>query len=599
MLESPMSIALPGATSSQMLRKTLDWIAQEYERLESENVALKALPGTLDQVTANGSLRSTGAGGADFDPSPGSSVQQVFPPGVFDVHPAYPSGPPPSGPPPSGPPGMIEDSDSPVARDRARDVKAKLSEMRASANYNASDEEDERQARLDALMESQGKHKMGLFNDMEELKSSVKGHLVTKPVYDVQDFYHKSGIWQLIAKHTWFDNGTFAVIGANALWLAIDTDHNHEEVLLDAHPVFFVGEQFFCTYFVFELLVRFMAFEKKGNALKDVWFVFDAALAILMVLESWVLVIAMAATAGSAGGTSNMGSASVLKLAKMLRIIRMLRVARLLRSCPEFFILMKAISSAARATFFTCAFLFTILYVYGIAFTLSFRETDVGEELFPSVSVSMQTLFFQVTLGDGVTDVTAAVIEESVAGMIMLGSVILVTTITLMNTLIGVLCEAICAVAEKERMSIQVAIVEATLRAILEEGDTDHDGSISQEEFFKLIESRSAVLALEDIGIDVVGLAETADYFFEEHHAEGSDMSKRLVFDDFMQLLLELRGSNKATVKDIVGLKKHMHDMLRNMDRLRIDVKVIKSQAQNDRARASLMSQKPPMGTLM
>jgi len=275
-----------------------------------------------------------------------------------------------------------------------------------------------------------------------------------------------------------------------------------------------------------------------------------------------------------------MGNASVLKLAKMLRIFRMLRVARLLRSCPEFFILMKAIHSAARATFFSVAFLFTLLYVYGIAFALSFRDTEVGDELFSSVSVSIQTLFFQVTLGDGVADVSAAVIEESWLGMVMLSTCILFTTITMMNTLIGVLCEAISAVADKERMSIQVAIVEATLRAILEEGDTDHDGSISQEEFFKLIESRSAVLALEDIGIDVVGLAETAHYFFEEHHTEGTELSMRLPFDDFMQLLLELRGSNKATVKDIVGLKKHMHDMLRHMDRLRIDMKVVKAQMQ-------------------
>jgi len=274
----------------------------------------------------------------------------------------------------------------------------------------------------------------------------------------------------------------------------------------------------------------------------------------------------MAATAGSSGGGSGLGSASVLKLAKMLRVVRMLRVARLMRSCPEFFILMKAISSASRATFFTCSFLFVILYVYSIAFTLILRDTDVGAELFSSVSVSMQTLFFQVTMGDGITDVTQAIIDESMLALIVLGSVILIATITLMNTLIGVLCEAITAVAEHERMAIQISLVDATLREILEEGDTDHDGSISKDEFIQVVNSRTAVLALEDIGIDVVGLAETADYFFEEHNELGSDFSKRLLFDDFMQLLLQLRGSNKATVKDVVDLRKHMHKMLRNID---------------------------------
>lgn len=256
----------------------------------------------------------------------------------------------------------------------------------------------------------------------------------------------------------------------------------------------------------------------------------------------------------------------MLKLAKMLRVVRMLRVARLMRSCPEFFILMKAISSASRATFFTIAFLFVILYVYAIAFTLILKDTEVGTELFPSVSVSMQTLFFQVTMGDGITDVTQKVLDESLIAMFALGTVILIATITLMNTLIGVLCEAITSVAEHERMAIQISIVDATLRQILEEGDTDHDGSISKDEFVQIVQSRTAVLALEDIGIDVVGLAETADFFFEEHTELGSDYSKRLLFDDFMQLLLQLRGSNKATVKDVVDLRKHMHKMLRNID---------------------------------
>lgn len=453
----------------------------------------------------------------------------------------------------------------------AEQLKASLVDMMHKDKGDPVEADDARKKRLDAL-EIQGTGTLFQSPAMldDHMKSAVAGHLKGKQVYNVEDLYHTTGFWQALAKNRWFDNGTFAVILLNSIWLSIDTDHNDADILLNAHPVFFVAEQAFTFYFAFELLARFLAFEKKNSCLKDAWFMFDAVLALLMVLESWVLTIVMAVTTSS-GASNNLGSTSVLKLAKMLRIIRMLRVARLMRSCPEFFILMKAISSASRATFFTVAFLFVILYVYGIAFTLILRDKVDG---FSSVSVSIQTLFFSVTLGDGIADVTQAVLEESWMAMLLLASVILMCTITLMNTLIGVLCEAIGAVADKERMTIQVAIVEATLRQILEAGDTDHDGSISKDEFVTLMESKTCVLALEDIGIDVMGLAETADYFFEEHFPCGaSDMSRRLEFEDFMQLLLQLRGSNKATVKDIVDLRAHIHKILRNMDKFnaRID----------------------------
>ena len=47
--------------------------------------------------------------------------------------------------------------------------------------------------------------------------------------------------------------------------------------------------------------------------------------------------------------------------------------------------------------------------------------------------------------------------------MVALFSAILIASITVMNILIGVLVEAISAVAEKERTSMQIAVVESVL----------------------------------------------------------------------------------------------------------------------------------------
>ena len=47
--------------------------------------------------------------------------------------------------------------------------------------------------------------------------------------------------------------------------------------------------------------------------------------------------------------------------------------------------------------------------------------------------------------------------------------------------------------------------------------DEHPQGAGSKDLSALVVESRAAVLALEDLGIDVIGLVETADHIFEEH----------------------------------------------------------------------------------
>lgn len=96
------------------------------------------------------------------------------------------------------------------------------------------------------------------------------------------------GPFQQIAKSAWFENFTMVVIVVYALYMSIDMDLNTADIITETHPVFIVCEQLFCFYFFFELVIRFAAFEKKCNCLKDAWFVFDLALVVMMVAETWV-----------------------------------------------------------------------------------------------------------------------------------------------------------------------------------------------------------------------------------------------------------------------------------------------------------------------
>eukprot|EP00931_Biecheleriopsis_adriatica_P022233 TRINITY_DN14345_c0_g2_i8.p1 TRINITY_DN14345_c0_g2~~TRINITY_DN14345_c0_g2_i8.p1 ORF type:complete len:626 (+),score=117.50 TRINITY_DN14345_c0_g2_i8:79-1956(+) len=409
-----------------------------------------------------------------------------------------------------------------------------------------------------------------VFEDAVTIKNRVKEFLETKPVYRVEDFYKPGSFWTKVAISPWFDNGTLALVAFNSLWMWIDTDNNKAETLLDAEPVFFTFEQFFCFAFTTELVIRFMAFQRTCSALKDPWFVFDFALVSMMVGETWVLTLVMYFS-GNSSSSSGIGDAAVLRLGKMLRLLRMMRIARLMRSMPEFFILVKALSSSARATLFTLLFLAILMYVYGIAFVQMMQGTASGATYFPDVPTAMFSLFLYGALLDEVSGFMADIGEDSAFCLVLVFSYVLVAAITLMNILIGVLCEAISAVADSERLRLQVETTEETLQLILLEEDTNHDGYISKSELQKLLSTKTAVLALESIGIDVLGLVDAADAIFSANQDDYKNFNTeiKLPFDEFMEVLLKLRGENKAKVKDIVDLKQLLNKLVRTQDKMR------------------------------
>ena len=77
-----------------------------------------------------------------------------------------------------------------------------------------------------------------------------------------------------------------ALILVNVIWIAIEVDHNKADILCQAAPVFQIVDNLFCFCFSFEIAVRLLAFNRKSNAFRDMWFVFDAFLVSLMPYRS-------------------------------------------------------------------------------------------------------------------------------------------------------------------------------------------------------------------------------------------------------------------------------------------------------------------------
>mmetsp|Transcript_35355 Transcript_35355/g.77097 ORF Transcript_35355/g.77097 Transcript_35355/m.77097 type:complete len:726 (-) Transcript_35355:80-2257(-) len=423
--------------------------------------------------------------------------------------------------------------------------------------------EDAKRTGASAASMVQAQKEQALFADQEAMKAKVRLALM-KPAYDVRDFYWTTGLWQKIARHTIFENTTLGIIAFNALWIAIDTDNNDSSSLLEAAPIFQVAEQLFCFYFSFEWFVRFKAFRVKRNGLKDGWFCFDSALVFMMVAETWVMTVVMIIMGG--GSSSPLGNASILRLARLLRLSRM---AKMLRSMPELMILIKGMVAAMRSVFFVMVLLAILMYVFAIAFTQMMADTVAGKKYFDGILPSMATLLCTGTFLDNLTVVVYDIGRDGILFACIFFVFVLLSALTVMNMLIGVLCEVVSAVAATEKEEMLLSFVKGKMQDVVKRIDQDGDMQISKVEFSKIMEDPEAVTALLEVGVDPEGLVDFTEFIFEgdgeEDNPNGdgdSQVEISLDFGQFMEVVMQFRGSNTATLKDIVDLRKWCHKEL-------------------------------------
>lgn len=340
---------------------------------------------------------------------------------------------------------------------------------------------------------------------------------------------------------------TFVVLASNALWTGIETEVNGATMIHEAHPVIIVIENLFVLFFSFELGIRFGAFRRKREAFRDGWFVFDSVLVFLMWSEIWFLSLCLAIFAPDA-------TSSGFRLMRLLRFTRLARMARLLRSIPELLIIVRAIAIALRSVFFLMVLLLGLVYIFALLFTqlLDGKNQPPGSmayDSFRTLPRSMNTLLLAGALPD-----QSNLVEDAGATHFLLYPLMLLymllASLTVMNMLVGILCEVVTVVSAVEKEEILLKSVKSLLKQLLLDAKTDEDGdgSISRREFDQMLTSPTCVRTLSEVGVDVFALVDLADFIFGPKNS--------LSFASFMDAVLQLRGSNTATVKDIVDLQK-------------------------------------------
>lgn len=416
-----------------------------------------------------------------------------------------------------------------------------------------------------------------MFADADAMRDKLHEN-IDKKDYDVTDFYHETGVFQSIAKSNKFMSATLVVISLNAVWIGLDVECNDPKSLEDVpgcpyqnndEDFWAAGEHAFCFFFTFELVVRFMAFKSKWSALKDNWFKFDSVLVFFMVFETWVLPVA---TGGSGDALSDFA------LLRMLRLLRLTRMVRLMRSVPELMTLMKGMAIASRSVSSILLLLLIFMYIFAIIFKSQLVDTKVPKlkALFSGIGQSMWTLLLSGCLLDSISTVANLLVEEGVLMTITFIVFVLLSSLMILNMLIGVLCSVVTAVAAAEKEKSLVSFVKTKLIVVLETLDEDGNGTISKSEFDELVNVPDALSALDELGVDVPNLVSLSDHLFAgddddnakvgprssagggQAIADGdeSDEGPTMSFAEFLEMCIRLRADNVPSVLDIVELRK-------------------------------------------
>jgi len=331
----------------------------------------------------------------------------------------------------------------------------------------------------------------------------------------------------------------------STLWVAVDSDYNKASVLIQAPLIFQLVDNAICLYFLLELVVRFLSFSSKCEAFKQFAFNFDLFLVLLMVEETWiqVLVYLFMGKTSHRNGLNHFSSS--LRALRLLRITRAFRMTRLFRAVPELLILINGISMAIRSVCTTLLLLVLLTYMFAVALTELLADTD-AQGNFSSVLSGTNFLLLQVICGWDLSFLTTTMEQTPLCYGILL-VYIMIASLTIMNMLTGVMVDVVATTAEIEQDERNMKALTQDIADIICLTDTDGDARVTAEEFSRLLQSPHAVKKLNEGGVNVLALADFADFVFRD--------VAELSLEDFTDIVLEFRGSNQATTKDMVDLR--------------------------------------------
>eukprot|EP00440_Ansanella_granifera_P039269 gb/GFBE01042605.1/.p1 GENE.gb/GFBE01042605.1/~~gb/GFBE01042605.1/.p1 ORF type:complete len:580 (+),score=125.28 gb/GFBE01042605.1/:1-1740(+) len=424
---------------------------------------------------------------------------------------------------------------------------------------------------------------------LSQMRAAGQATQVLADAKDDERALMSGGFAAKIASNQCFQNVTLLVICINAIWIFVDVEWNHSNLRdangkLPLEPFSTVVENLFCSYFVVEVLIRFFAFQKVTNCCRDRWYMFDVVLVLFMVIETWVMpLIRFLATTE---GDEQLSNFSALRL---LRLLRLTRMARIMRFFPELMTLVKGMVRAMESVFFVLLFLILVVYIFAIIFTSQLGtpgyvpppdlDDPDAKMLFADLGSSMMTLFTYGVLGDNLYYWLTTILAENILLFWAAILFVMMSGITLLNMLIGVLCQVIDDSSKEEAELRRMADMKECLEKAFKAADTDGDGFVDEGEWEAMGGNPRVMDAILQLGADqgeayiIERLEHLQETIFSETSCLWEDEQRRaLRFHDFADQVIGLRSDAQATALDVEMLKntvtKEDKSLVRRLERL-------------------------------
>jgi hypothetical protein len=250
--------------------------------------------------------------------------------------------------------------------------------------------------------------------------------------------------------------------------------------------------------------------------------------------------------------------------------------------------MIKALGAAFRSVVTAMIMLVGMTYVFAILFRQMLKDADehgnikadsprakILADYYKDIPYTMMVLFLKGAFPDQMDIVIDTAGDEPHGIIDSLASILVVVylllaALTVLNMLVGILCDVVTEVSTFEKEEALLMFVKEELVKLLEhqgiiipsgtDEDSDQLACMNRETFEELLQKSEAIKVIHKVGVDVVALVDQTDYIFEN--------DKILTFGDFFDVILSLRGTNTATVKDMVDLRKLLRTEMDQMQAL-------------------------------
>ncbi|CAD7946373.1 unnamed protein product [Amoebophrya sp. A25] len=284
-----------------------------------------------------------------------------------------------------------------------------------------------------------------------------------------------------------------------------------------------------------------------GLLMRHAWTIFDTFIIVCSFLDLLVLLLY---------GKDEIGTIVIFRL---LRVMRVFRTVKLLRYCKSLWLLCHGLIAAFSTIVWIAGLLLFLIYASAVFLTrLIGQDPDYCadepkiDEYFGTVGSSMYSLFIVLTLEEWPARADPVVRAVGPGMALFFIGYIIVTNFTVLNLVVGVICEHIQSLASTSDLDLmrQVQqdrrIMQEKLLEIFGELDTDKNGELTKEELAQSLNDDQirAILLRNEIH------DEELHWLFEVLDRDGSET---LTIEEFVNGVMALKSSEQA--RDLVSMQ--------------------------------------------